>query len=287
MLDAENLILKIKQKKKKIIYTLDDNLLDLEVYKNGRIFPSLEQKNIIRLFIKEADCVIVSTGNLKERLVKLNNNIIVIENALDETLFREQINPVQNKDKIIFGYMGTPSHEMDLLMVMPAIRAVLKKHNNVIFQILGIINNSDLLEKFKGYNIEVLDVKDNVEYPRFVTWMKNNIQWDFAIAPLSDDDFAKCKSDIKFLDYSLLGIPGIYSKVSSYISTIKHKENGLIIENEIEKWEHSLDSLIIDSGLRSRLRLNAFEYVLSNRLLKTNASKWADCIIGLTKGSTS
>jgi len=208
---AEELVNKIRKNKNKLIYAIDDNLLDLQIIrKNGR-WPSLEQKNIIRYFAREADGIIVSTNKLKDRFSHLNRNIIVVENALDERLFGpREVNQKQKQNRIVIGYMGTHSHDSDLMMVILALRQILNKYKQQVkLELIGILSDNSVLQLFDGLPAKVLDTKGNHEYPKFIKWMRANAVWDLAIAPLEDTPFTCCKSDLKFLDYSALGIPGI------------------------------------------------------------------------------
>ena len=50
------------------------------------------------------------------------------------------------------------------------------------------------------------------EYPQYV----KNLDVDFGIAPLEDNVFNACKSNIKMLEYTACGIPGVYSNVEPY-----------------------------------------------------------------------
>jgi hypothetical protein len=77
----------------------------------------------------------------------------------------------------------------------------------VEFQLVGAVSDPAVLAAFDGLPIRVLDVGGSSEYPAFVPWMAEHLQWDLAIAPLEDDPFTRCKSDIKFLDYGWLGVP--------------------------------------------------------------------------------
>jgi processive 1,2-diacylglycerol beta-glucosyltransferase len=280
---AEELVNKIKKANKQLIYTLDDNLLDLNILNNGGNWPSLEQKNIIRFFAREADGIIVSTKPLKERFLHLNKNIIVVENSLDERLLNNRgvfTDNVKNRSmpKVI-GYMGTPSHESDFMMILPSLREVLRKYKDTLkLQIIGIFSDRSLLNLFEGLSVEVLDVKGNVEYPRFMKWMSEHVNWDLAIAPLEDTKFTRCKSDIKYLDYSLLGICGIYSKVPGYENTIDHMVNGYLVENSNEKWVEAIDYLIKNDEIRADISQKAYEYVYSKRILKHCAHKWVQAV---------
>jgi glycosyltransferase involved in cell wall biosynthesis len=277
---AEEFVDFVRRSNRKIIYTIDDNLLDLEVFRQGKMWPSFEQKNIIRFMAREANGIIVSTKQLRDRFLHLNKNIFVIGNSLDERLIRNRINRKRqnNKNKVI-GYMGTHSHDMDIMMILPALREVLRKYRgNLTFELVGVLENSHILKLFEGLDVRLLDTNGNHEYPRFMKWMVENLYWDFAIAPLENTKFTCCKSDLKFLDYSALGIPGIYSKVPAYEHTINHLTNGYLAINDTDKWVIALEKMIQDEHLRESISKQAYEYVHSKRTLEHCANQWTHAV---------
>jgi hypothetical protein len=135
---AEQLIRDVHERGATLIYTLDDNLIDLNLDNSDCEFPSHEQRIIACFFSREADGIIVSTETLKKRLQGLNRNIRVVPNALDERLFpyREEPLPVRCKKggPLRFGYMGTFTHTDDILAI--------KQHTR--------ISSSGLLSTYNG-----------------------------------------------------------------------------------------------------------------------------------------
>jgi glycosyltransferase involved in cell wall biosynthesis len=109
--------------------------------------------------------------------------------------------------------------------------------------------------------------------------MTENVNWDLAIAPLAESPFTLCKSDMKFLDYSALGVAGIYSRVPAYEATVNHLETGYLVENDSNAWEAAIEQLLEDDTLCLTLSTNAEEYVRSNRMLEQTAHCWRDAII--------
>jgi len=107
--------------------------------------------------------------------------------------------------------------------------------------------------------------------------MQENIRWDFGIAPLIDSVFSQSKSDMKFLDYAVQGIPGIFSNVPAYNQTIKHMENGLLADTPAS-WADALNKLILEAPLRVSVAKRAHDYVWRERMLKTEAAKWLHAI---------
>jgi glycosyltransferase involved in cell wall biosynthesis len=260
-----------------LIYSIDDNLLDLQSI-------PVNVRMIVRYLCRQADGILVSTEFLKKRLDQLNKKILVVPNAVDERLFTgndERPSPhVPGEDRKIIGYMGTFTHDADLMMVLQALRAVLRQqHSSVELQFVGGFSEVDYLKYFDGLPVRVLRVPTpDVEYPRFVTWMKKNIHWHLGIAPLEAIDFNLTKSDIKFLDYSALGIPGVYSQVPSYEATVNHLRTGYLVENTPEAWVDAMEDLLLDDALRGKMATAAQEYVFSNRTLEHCAPNWREAI---------
>lgn len=288
--DVEKLFEYAHKNKITLIYSIDDNLLDLKLIEPGNIHPSVQQRNIIRYLIRESDGVLVSTYPLRERIRNLNEQTIVIENTLDERLFDEKtrtnlIDVNKNKDQLVIGYMGTFTHDRDFMIILPALKKILHKyHDSIRLEILGALSDKRLLTFLP--NTTEVDTNGNSEYTKFMKWMNENTFWDFAIAPLEINEFTKCKSDIKFLDYSALGIPGIYSKHTPYESTVIHGKTGLLVENDTGSWIVAFEQMINDENLRISLGKNAKEYAFSNRILDKCVLKWEKALITIHDART-
>lgn len=286
---AEKIVEQVRKDKACLIYTLDDNLLDLKKIEDPsqQVF-TIEQLMAIRYFTREADAVIVSTEPLKERLLRLNKNIFVIPNALDERLItnRSSLTPVNNERKII-GYMGTYTHDRDIMMILQALRSILYKYGDIWeLQLIGGIADTTVIAGFNNLPVQRLNIGNNGEYPDFMRWLSQNVHWDLAIAPLEDSPFTRCKSDIKFLDYSILGIPGIYSNVTPYEQTVSHLETGYLANNNPQAWIEAFECLLNDDALRKKMAIQAQEYVLSKRTLKYCASNWKNAIMSIVNQVT-
>ena len=106
---------------------------------------------------------------------------------------------------------------------------------------------------FEGLPVRQRNPRHADAYPNFVPWMRQNLRWDVAIAPLEDDAFTSCKSDLKYLDYGALGIPGVFSDVRPYRDTVRHGETGLLAANDEKAWADALEEIVGDAALRARL----------------------------------
>ena len=138
---AQKLGAEIRERGAKFVYTLDDNLFDLNEHAPWEVFPTNDQRMAFRYFTKKADAVIVSTDNLKIRISALNERIFVIPNALDERLFptNSTILPKRLDEVTKIGYMGTRTHASDLLMILEPLRDFLHRNEGkVILELVGI-----------------------------------------------------------------------------------------------------------------------------------------------------
>lgn len=279
--DAEALVEQARARGVPLIHTSDDNLLDLNTGPSIWHFPRDEQRHVLRYLMRAAHGLIVSTEPLARRLRALNPRIEVVPNQIDEQLFRRRSTEASSPSApLVMGYMGTPTHLDDLLMILNPLREFLQKFaGQVLFETLGVADAHMLREMFAEGTVRHLSVpRPKADYPEFARWMDANIHWDFAIAPLSDSDFASCKSDLKILDYGILGIPGIFSDVTSYRSSIRHGENGLLTENSAGAWGAALAHMATQHTQRQAMAQCIEQEIWQHRTLATQAVQWEQAI---------
>jgi glycosyltransferase involved in cell wall biosynthesis len=269
-----------------VVYELDDNLLDLHRDEPWETHPGDSLRAVVAFLARQADGMIVSTPALAERVARLRSGVLVVPNALDERLFGSAPDPfVSRSPTVTIGYMGTLTHEADLRMVLAPLRALLRRHaGRVRLELVGGAAERSVASLFEGLPFRRRDPGSEDVYPRFVPWMRQQLRWDVAIAPLGDDTFTRGKSDLKYLDYAALGIPGVFSDVRPYRETVRHRETGLLAANEPEAWAEALEEIVSDGSLRARLAGAASAEVYENRMLKTNATRWSDAIETIVPG---
>ncbi len=273
--EADDLVARARADGVCLVHAIDDTLLEAPA-----ISPS--SRTIVRTLCRAAAGVIVSTPYLKSRFERLNPNVRVVPNALDERLFfagrAEPETPA--RDALVVGYMGTLTHESDLMTVVQPLRALLRRHlGKIELEIVGGVAEPRWFALFDGLPVRHLDVPpDSVEYPAFVRWMRQNLRWDIALAPLEDSPLNLGKSDIKFLDYAALGFPGVYGAVPAYLGTVRRGDTGLLAGAAPAEWLQALETLVTDSALRRDVAARGLEYVRSERTLARRAGAWHEAI---------
>jgi glycosyltransferase involved in cell wall biosynthesis len=269
-----------------VVYELDDNLLDLHRDEPWETYPGDSLRGVVAFLARQADGMIVSTPAIAERVADLRRGALVVPNALDERLFGPAPEPrAPRAPEVTIGYMGTLTHEADLRMVLAPLRALLARHaGRVRLELVGGAEGERTASLFEGLPFRKRHPGDEDPYPTFVPWMRRHLRWDVAIAPLEDDPFTRGKSDLKYLDYAALGIPGVFSDVPPYRGTVRPRETGLLAANEEKAWAAALEEIVNDAALRARLAGAATAEVHGKRMLKTNATRWSDAIEAIVPG---
>jgi GT2 family glycosyltransferase/glycosyltransferase involved in cell wall biosynthesis/SAM-dependent methyltransferase len=264
-----------------IAFDLDDDLLSLprDSHEYDHYAPLLPG---VEALIAAARLVIVSTPELQERARQLNPATVAVRNALDERLwFAGEISGdfaphSRTNGSVDALYFGTTTHGRDLDMVRPALERI--RAESGIDVRLSIIGGEP--ERANSSWFTRLPVPSgSSHYPSFVAWLRQiSPQFAFGIAPLVADPFNACKSDLKYLEYAALGLPGIFSDVPAY-DTVRNGETGLVVPNEVDAWIAALQRLAAEPDLGRSLVGNAREYVLEERLLSSQASAYLEHLL--------
>src|SRR5205814_103468 len=85
---------------------------------------------------------------------------------------------------------------------------------------------------------------------------------DIALAPLEQNNlFSRAKSEIKFVEAGILGVPLVASNSDPFRDSITEGEDGLLVADEVG-WTRALTSLIEQPERRARIGERAREIVL-------------------------
>lgn len=231
----------------------------------------------------EVDAVIVTTSKIQEVLREYNENILVIPNYFDDTLWSftpPALKSSSDEQTITIGYMGTYSHQPDLEYILPVLLSLLQRYpNRLRFRFWGAEPPARL------YSLPQTEwVQCNYHsYEEFVTFFQPQTA-DIFIAPLVDTLFNHCKSSLKFFEYSALGVPGVFSRLAPYQDIIQHGQNGLLAYS-LDEWEQSLIQLIEDAELRFHIATRAQETIRKDWLLSQNAFRWREALQSVPSSS--
>jgi glycosyltransferase involved in cell wall biosynthesis len=257
----------------KLIYHLDDDLLNAPT----GLFTAAQLEGVA-FFLRQADALLVSTPRLAERFAGYNDRILVAPNALDERLLASphgrQSHPFHRP--FVVGYMGTRTHDEDLRLILPALHQVGQQASlRLELHLVGGVARVETTQALAALPFPVRQVEPpSAEYPEFMLWFTGSLSWDLALAPLVENDFTRVKSDVKFLDYSALGAPGIYSSGPVYSESVQHRVTGWLAAATTDSWREAILTLIEDAALRRELAANAHRHLFESRILAHRCQDW-------------
>ena len=236
-----------------------------------------KKDSALRLLMKNAEHVWFSTSNLMSIYLQDCKNSSVIENTLDPRLwrnYREKLSESESSDILQILYMGTATHDADFKMILPSLDRLHESHPGKFhLTIVGAVR-----EPPKKAWLSILPpAKEAGNYPLFVRWFSKLTHFDLGLAPLVDDQFNSCKSDIKFLDYSSRSLPSLVSNVPPYQAAID-KRLAIGVNNSEDGWYFSIKEAIEHRHLLKDIALKANTYLWSERTSIKAAKKMIDLI---------
>jgi len=261
--DYKQIIGLAKTTNKPVVYDLDDLLVEIPDEHSHREDYAGEMLTMLYAIL-DADMVTASSPHLLEYLSDLNPNSRLVRNFLNDSLWAvKQPKPTLGKESgVAIGYMGGQTHQADLEFVKNALLNVNRKYqNHVKYKFWGAQPPAELLELPSTEWVAI----NQEDYDQFASYYSQQ-DCDILIAPLVDNKFNRAKSCVKFLEYSVLGAPGIYSNLPPYETVVEHGINGYLADSP-DDWEPHLSALIENPTLRNQIATAAQKTVQDDWLL--------------------
>lgn len=223
----------------------------------------------VRTTLLHCDCAIAPTEFLAQRLRLLQHVSVVHPNGFDQGTFLKSRLSVRARRQADgdgltrIGYAsGSKTHQKDfaqaaaavarVLRERPDCRLVLFRHNQWEFVDVGEFPELDGL----GDQIEWRAHTSLQELPGEIA------RFDVNLAPLeADNPFCEAKSELKYFEGALAGVPTIASPTAVFAAAIRPGETGLLANSE-EEWYVAMRTLIDDPAKRQRMAQNALIDVL-------------------------
>lgn len=267
-----------------IVYNIDDCIYkdDIPRYnKAWEAYQSDEFMSNIKQMLNESDFVLVTTDELgkyyTDRFGVAEDNIIVIPNFIPhwwmghcfnlEKKVGEYREFVEKRHKPRIGLIGAPSHydvcnknvENDITALLPYIKKTVKEYQWVIFG----SEIPELNEYVSRGEIEFHNGIDILHYPD----MLNNLALQYVVAPLIDNLFNRCKSNIKLTESWALGFGCAAQDICCY-----NKYTDDVFSND-----ESLDAILkrdlaSEEAFTTKIKDNFSK--MSNWWLENNLNQW-------------
>lgn len=249
----------------KFVLDCDDDLYN--VPKHFPLWSQVGYKGIkeLQYTVEETPYLVVSTPYLKKHYEsKRQAPTYLLKNYIGKDFVHK---PFNNKE-VVIGYFGSITHKVDVLDTgfVEALQMIIDKYPNV--HVLAV-----------GQDLGNYLPKDRYTYhvgKPGKSWVEEiwpNINCDIATGPLIDDKFNKSKSNIKYLEATL--IPSVF--VASNVEPYKDIK-GILTDNSTEGWYEALEKLVLDEELRKKLLKQAQEDVKLNWTIEYNWPELRDIV---------
>jgi glycosyltransferase involved in cell wall biosynthesis len=248
---------------KRTIFDIDDDYWCINPSNPAYEFWSEPGKldNLVRV-IRACQRVTTTTEPLRRVVERFNPNVSILPNMLPPAYWPAEGKPPKLTNDLIIGWAGSPTHYEDLHDVTSVIPQILDRYPEIEVWFGGI---------YPGYfpEHERLRYLKPVQLEDYAHLL---YEFDIGIAPLQDHRFNVAKSDLKLLEYSMIGLPIIAQRVAPYENSLKHGETGFFARNP-KDWLKHLTRLIEEPELRVRLATAARAWA-DTRTIDRNIHLW-------------
>ncbi|NII42213.1 glycosyltransferase involved in cell wall biosynthesis [Curtobacterium flaccumfaciens] len=212
--------------------------------------------------VRSADAVVVSTDTLRDVLAEQGVSAVVVPNGVQPGLWdaadrvrADRTGPTADGVRRVL-YMGSATHGGDLDLLRPVFDGLTDDEGRPVrLEVVGVTGADETW-------FDRLPLPDDaVHHPDFVAFLRDRApRWSAGVAPLTGDRFNDAKSDLKFLEYTMLGLPFVGSDRPSYRGADGH--GGLLVGDDPVAWRDALLTAFRESAGRVA---QARRYVLDER----------------------
>ncbi len=266
----ESFIQQAHQWNKKVFYDIDDLVFDTK-YTNQ--IPHVQQmdkdtkerydENVYSMgkVIKLCDGCITSTPTLQNELLKLKEEVFLNRNTVSMEMVSLSQNAKNDEphhgNEVHIGYFsGSITHNADFALIEPVLCKILNQYPQVRLHLVGELDSFPSLQSHAS-QVEIHPFMDWKQLPTYLAKM------DINLAPLEDTIFNRAKSEIKWIEASLVKVMTIASDVGAFHECIEQGKTGILCENN-ETFEKALIYYINHPEDRNKIAKAAYEYCLKH-----------------------
>lgn len=241
-----------------LVFELDDLTTNLPTKSLHREHIPKEIRKWLREAVALCDRFIVSTEPLADAYRDLSGDIRVVKNAIDTRLWGE-LTPLRRQGhKPRVGWAGGVSHTGDLEMIADVV-AMLADEVEWVF--MGMC--PDKLRPF------VKEFHTGVAIDRYPAALAA-LNLDLALAPLEINHFNECKSNLRLLEYGVLGYPVIATDITPYQGDFPVT----LVKNRSRDWVNAIREQLADRDALDARGDALRRYVLDHWALENHLQEW-------------
>lgn len=258
-----DLVLLAKKMRKFVILMIDDDFLGLGTsYGADGAGYRKERHDSLKAILYSIDCLLTVNELLAEKYIEycetdryaLTNTMVERSEFFSPALREKR----EGKTKMAI-YVNDGTQGVFNQILRPALR-LLKKSSRGRVALYLMALRPDMSEFEKDFDIHYVP---HMQYGEFKHFMGTE-GFDIGLAPLDNEGFSKYKYFNKYIEYTLAGIPAIYSDCPLYRLVIRDGYNGIFTDNSPESWCRTISRMIEDADLRKEIISNAQAHLYDN-----------------------
>jgi GT2 family glycosyltransferase/glycosyltransferase involved in cell wall biosynthesis len=239
------------------VYALDDLITRMADNSHFRKNFPVNSASRLKFALERCDRLVVSTEFLAEVYAGLCKDIRVVPNRLESELWLPLASRKRTSKKPRIGWAGGSGHFYDLVLLKEVIERTRDEADWIFF---GMCPDEirPLLTEFHG-------LEQLTAYPAKLA----SLNLDIAVAPLEQIPFNQAKSNLRLLEYGILGIPVVCTDIAPYRNSPAHR-----VANTTDAWVSILREWISAPDAREREGANLRRWVRQNYLLENHLDEW-------------
>ena len=246
--------------RKKIIYDFDDAIWLPNTSDENKIISVFKWHSKVKSICTWSHVVSCGNSYLCEFASKYNPSVILNPTTIDTNgLHNPALHPsTHNQGSITVGWTGSHSTLKYLEGILPVVK-MLEREFPKQFRFVVI---ADRRPSFSLASLRYLPWSRETE-------IKDLVQFDIGLMPLTDDIWSQGKCGLKALQYMALGIPTVASSIGVNNSILDHGVNGYLCSTEAD-WKISLTNLISNPALCRQMGRAAREKIINSYSVDSN-----------------
>lgn len=242
------------------VFELDDYLPNIPLKNHHRKDFGNDVLKMVRKSLSFADRFVVSTAPLAEAFAGMHPDIVVRKNCLSLDWWGNLQSLRHQSKKPRVGWAGGSSHTGDLEMIFDVVKAFADRVDWVFFGMCP--------PKLRPY---VKEFHLGVEIGRYPAKLAS-LNLDLALAPVEDNAFNVCKSNLRLLEYGACAVPVICSDVECYRDDLPVTR----VKNRFKDWHEAILMHLNDPDTSEKQGKALYEAVMRDFTLnEVKAREWA------------
>jgi len=244
----------------RIVFDIDDLVFDPSIVDNIHGVKHLgasEKEQYIdgvikyRQLLLAADLVTVTTDPLARAVEALGKPCAIIPNSIN----RAQCDAADlllagarlSDGRLLVGYFsGSRTHERDFAQAEPALLRLMAERDDWDLLVVGFLEMGPAWQPY-AHRIR------RQGFLPYLDMLKVLSECDINIAPLEVGDmFCEAKSELKYFEAALVGVPTVASATEPFAKAIRDGETSFLARTD-EDWYSALSRLMADEALRRQI----------------------------------